>query len=70
MKERGYAFPVLVGTRYLNKLLPEIMQGQIWIVDATGTLRLQRTENMFNGREQALVDEAMYKMSQLSRAVR
>ncbi|HLK69060.1 MAG TPA: TlpA disulfide reductase family protein [Bryobacteraceae bacterium] len=70
MRQKGYDFPVVIGKTYAKKVLPEMIIGQIWIVDAGGAVRLQRTGNTFNGREQALVDETIYKMSQVSRSVR
>ena len=67
VKERGYDIPVVTAPAYVEKVLPDMTIGQIWIVDPSGAVRLQRTGNPYNGREQALVDEAIYKMSQLSR---
>jgi len=70
MKEKGYDFPVVVSRRYVDKLFPEIPVGQMWIVNRDGAIRLQRTVNTFAGRGQALVDEALYKLSQVARAGR
>jgi len=53
MKEKGYTFPVMVGKSYAKRLLPQMILGQYWIVDATGAIRLQRTYNNFAGAEQA-----------------
>jgi len=66
MKEKGYTFPVMVGSSYAKKLLPRMILGQIWIVDGTGAIRLQRTENHLGAAEQALADEVLYKLNNLS----
>jgi thiol-disulfide isomerase/thioredoxin len=66
VQERGYDIPVVTAPAYVEKVLPEMTIGQIWIVDPSGAVRLQRTGNPYTSREQALVDEAIYKMSQLS----
>jgi peroxiredoxin len=66
MKEKKYTFPVMVGKAYTDALLPRMILGQTWIVDRTGSIRLQRTSNNFSGREQAEVDEAVYKLLQVS----
>jgi len=70
MKDKGYDFSVMVNTPLVNKLLPRAVPGQVWIVDSSGAIRLQRTVNNFNVAEQALVDEALYKLSQVSQAIR
>jgi peroxiredoxin len=67
MKEKGYTFPVLIGKSYVDKLLPHPRLGQDWIVDKTGTIRLQRATFIIRGREQAFVDEAVYKLTQVSK---
>jgi hypothetical protein len=41
------------------------MLGQVWLVDRNGAVRLQRSQNMFNGIEKAFEEEVMYKARQL-----
>ncbi len=66
MKDKGYTFPVMVSKAYVDKLLPCAIMGQAWIVDKTHSIRLQRTFQNLAGRSQMLVDEAIYKLTQLS----
>lgn len=56
----------MVGKTYVDRLLPRAIMGQAWIVDKTGAIRLQRTAENFGARSQALIDEAIYKLTQLS----
>jgi hypothetical protein len=44
---------------YAKQLPPRIVLRKAWIVDSTGSIRLQRT--------QAEVDEAFYKLLQVSK---
>ena len=67
MKEKGYTFPVIVSKEYAHKLLPQMVMGQHWIVDRTGSIRLVRVSSNFNGVAQAFVDESIYKLTQMSR---
>jgi hypothetical protein len=41
--------------------------GQSWIVDSSGVVRLWRQDVILAGREQAFVDEAVYKLANASR---
>jgi len=66
MKEKRYTFPVMVGKSYVHRLLPNAVMGQTWIVSKTGSIRLQRTAMNFGGVSRALVDEAIYKLTQVS----
>ncbi len=70
MHGKGYNFPVVIAPAYVKKVLPEPAIGQLWIVDATGAVRLQRSDNRMSIREQAFVDELVYKLSQVSRSAR
>jgi len=70
MQQKGYDFPAIIAPAYIKKLLPELLIGQLWIVDAAGAVRLQRSDNRIAIREQAFVDELIYKMSQQSRVAR
>jgi peroxiredoxin len=66
MKDKGYTFPVMLGKDYVKHLIPEhMMLGQTWIVDKTGSIRLQRTSGV--GGTKAEVDEALYKLNQVSK---
>ncbi|MGA2149216.1 MAG: TlpA disulfide reductase family protein [Bryobacteraceae bacterium] len=65
MKQKGYTFPVLASKPYVQKVLPQFMLGQVWLVDRNGAVRLQRSQNMFNGIEKAFEEEVMYKARQL-----
>jgi hypothetical protein len=58
MKEKGYTFPVIRNPPYIKQVLPTFMLGQQWIVDRTGTVRLQRTLNEVGGHKQAFIDES------------
>ena len=67
MKDKGYTFPVMVGKDYAKQLIPEhLTLGQTWILDKTGSIRLQRTPSA-GGSTQAEVDEALYKLTQISK---
>ena len=61
MKEKGYSFPVLVSKSYVDELLPDLTLWQSWVVDRTASVRLWRAT--FVGREQAFVDESIYKLT-------
>jgi hypothetical protein len=65
MKQKGYTFPVLASKPYVQKVLPQFMLGQVWLVDRNGAVRLQRSRNMFNGIEKAFEEEVMYRARQL-----
>jgi peroxiredoxin len=65
MKGKKYTFPVMVSKEYAKQLLPQMILGQTWIVDKTGSIRLQRTSGV--GGTQAEVDEALYKLNQVSK---
>jgi hypothetical protein len=67
MKEKGYTFPVAVSKPYADKLLPQMILGQHWIVDKTASIRLQRTSSNFNGADKAFIDEAIYKLTQVAK---
>jgi len=65
MKEKGYAFPVLASKPYVEAVLPQFILGQLWIVDGSGSVRLQRTNSsIFAGAEEAHVQELLYKARQ------
>ena len=66
MKQKGYTFPVMAGKSYVDRLLPHAIMGQAWIVDQTGSIRLQRSAQSFGGNGRALVDEAVYKLTRIS----
>jgi len=67
MKDKGYTFPVAIGREYAKKLLREDMiLGQVWILDKTGSIRLHRTPNIATN-VQVEVDEAMYKMNEVAK---
>ena len=66
MSDKKYTFPVVVSKAYADRLLPRMILGQSWIVDKTGTIRLQRTSGVV-GRPHAEVDEAIYKLVQVSK---
>lgn len=67
MKDKGYTFPVMVGRGYAKQLLrDDTILGQTWILDKTGSIRLQRTPGA-GGSTQAEVDEALYKLTQTSK---
>jgi peroxiredoxin len=70
MKDKGYTFPVIVSKAYADKLLPQTILGQHWIVDRTGSIRLVRVSSNFNGAAQAFVDESIYKLTQVSKDAR
>ena len=53
------------GKPYVQKVLPQFMLGQVWLVDRNGAVRLQRSQNMFNGIEKAFEEEVMYRARQL-----
>lgn len=70
MKEQGFTFPVIVSKPYVERVLPQFMLGQHWIVDASGSIRLQRTSSNYGGRQRAFIEEALYKLSQVSQMSR
>ena len=56
MKQKGYTFPVLASKAYVQTVVPQFMLGQFWIVNGSGSVRLQRTaNNTFGGAEDAVV---------------
>jgi thiol-disulfide isomerase/thioredoxin len=61
MKEKHYDFPVLVSKAYTELVLPEVMLGQMWVVDGEGRIRLQRQGGPYI--EQMWVDEALDKLN-------
>ncbi len=67
MKQKGYTFPVLASKPYVQRVLPQFMLGQLWIVDGSGSVRLQRTTNNFAGAEEALAPELLYKAGQFGK---
>jgi thiol-disulfide isomerase/thioredoxin len=67
MKANGFTFPVMVSKPYTERLMPDLQLGQFWIVDETGSIRLQRRTSPVGGA-QAFIDEAVYKLTQLSNA--
>ncbi|GEM_PF-6878137 len=66
MNGKGYSFPVMVSPSYAKQVIPEVVLGQHWIVGKTGSIRLQRTSSHFGGADQAFIDEAIYKLIQVS----
>ena len=42
MKQKGYTFHVLASKAYVQTVLPQFMLGQFWIVNGSGSVRLQR----------------------------
>lgn len=67
MKDKGYTSPVMVGKGYAKPLLrDDMILGQTWILDKTGSIRLQRTPGA-GGSTQAEVDEAIYKLNRVSK---
>lgn len=65
MQQKGYTFPVLASKPYVQTVLPQFMLGQFWIVDGSGSVRLQRTNSsIFAGAEEAHVQELLYKARQ------
>jgi len=70
MKEKGYTFPVMVSRPYVERMLPHLILGQHWIVDGSGSIRLWRESSWFGGRQQAFIDEALYKLAQVSQMSR
>jgi thiol-disulfide isomerase/thioredoxin len=66
MKDKGYTFQVMIGDEYAKQLLPHMILGQTWILDKTGSIRLQRTSDP-GGSVQAVVDEAIYKLNRVSK---
>jgi peroxiredoxin len=67
VKQKGYTFPVLASKQYVQTVLPQFVVGQLWIVDGSGSVRLQRTNSNFTGAEEALVQELLYKVGQVGR---
>ena len=66
MKQKGYTFPVLANKAYVQKALPVFVLGQLWIVDGSGSVRLQRTSNPnFRGPD-ATTEELLYKAGQFA----
>ena len=60
MRERKFSFPVLVSKSYVERVLPEVMMGQTWLVDQEASIRLQRNGTYL---EQLWVDEALDKLN-------
>ena len=67
MRQKKYTFPVVPGKSYAEKMLPRMVFGQTWIVDSHGVIRLQRSGPDLSGREEAAVDEAVYKLLQVGK---
>lgn len=61
MKERKFNFPVLVSESYVERVLPEVILGQTWLVDQAASVRLQRQNTPY--LEQVWVDEALDKLN-------
>jgi hypothetical protein len=61
MKERKLSFPVLVSKSYVERVLPEIILGQMWLVDRSGRIRLQRQNGPY--LQQVWVDSALDKLN-------
>jgi thiol-disulfide isomerase/thioredoxin len=61
MKERHFDFPALVSKAYMQEVLPEVMLGQVWLVDGEGRIRLQRQNAPY--MEKLWVDEALDKLN-------
>ncbi len=68
MLRNHFTFPVMLGKSYAERLLSPVQLGQFWIVDRAGYIRLQRRTTTPRGREQAFIEEAIYKLTQLSHA--
>ncbi len=66
MKENGYTFPVVVSKSYVEKLIPQMIPQRDWIIDGSASIRLDRVAHYIIGAEQDFVDEAVYKLTQLS----
>jgi thiol-disulfide isomerase/thioredoxin len=67
MKDKGYTFPVMLGKDYTKQLIPEhMMLGQTWILDKTGSIRLDRLYSA-GGSPEAEADEAIYKLNQAAK---
>jgi hypothetical protein len=66
MKEKGYTFPVVDSKSYGEQLFRHMPLGQEWIVDKTATVRFHRMSITATGKEQAFVDEAVYKITEIS----
>ncbi|MDR3702588.1 MAG: TlpA disulfide reductase family protein [Candidatus Sulfopaludibacter sp.] len=65
MQQKGYTFPVLASKPYVQTVLPQYLVGQFWIVDGSGSVRLQRgRSDIFAGNEEAHVQELLYKARQ------
>jgi thiol-disulfide isomerase/thioredoxin len=64
LKEKDYSFPALVGKAYVEQMIPRVILGQTWLVDGAASIRLQRINTPMT--QQALVAEAVYKLTQLS----
>jgi len=67
MQQKHYTFPVLSSKTYVEKVLPQFTLGQLWLMDGSGSVRLQRTMNNFLGAEDALVQELLYKAGLLGK---
>jgi peroxiredoxin len=61
MQERHFNFPVLVSKTYVEQVLPEVVLGQVWLVDRAGRVRLQRQNWPYT--QQVWVDEALDKLN-------
>ncbi len=65
MREKGYTFPVLMSKEYVQTVLPQYTLGQFWIVDGSGSVKLQRSiSSIMPGNEEAHVQELLYKVRQ------
>jgi len=64
MKEKHYTFPAMNSPAYAKELLPRMILGQLWIVDQSGSIRLQSTPFGF-GREQEFAAAAIYKLNRV-----
>jgi len=61
MQERKLNFPVLVSKSYVERVLPEVVLGQTWVIDGDAKIRLQRQPTPY--LEQLWVDEALDKLN-------
>ena len=61
MKERKLSFPVLVSKSYVERVLPEVILGQTWLIDRSASIRLRRQNTVY--LEQVWVDEALDKLN-------
>ena len=61
MKERKLSFPVLVSKSYVERVLPEVILGQTWLVDRSASIRLRRLNGPY--LQQVWVDAALDKLN-------